>query len=219
MNKVIFSIGFLLILIPVSVSLAAAPLINNPIRPYEPLAIDADIDHVQIYLGELSGDPHMYEVTVGEEKEFVITLMQEAEAGTMSPSFILVKENAQNRGVTEIGRVDATKATWETYRDPNFALSFRRTEAFRATISPGVYRFEVSTPENEGKYMLLVGHEANSDGYFTELSHIRFVQKFFGHSIFLMFLSAYVLYPIGIAIVIYLLYFTWSRGRRMTPHA
>jgi hypothetical protein len=198
--------------------LAAAPLINDPVRPYEPLAVYADIDHEQIYLGELRGDPHMYEVTLGEEKEFVITIMQEADSETVSPSFILVKENAQNRGVSEIGRIDAAKVPWETYRDANFALSFRRAESFAATLSPGVYRFEVSTPENEGKYMLLVGHEANGDGYFTELSNIRFVQKFFGHSVFLILLSSYVMYPVGIMVIGFLLYVTWSRNMHKTRH-
>lgn len=208
----------LALFVVVTPALAASPLINQPAMPYAPLAINAEIETEQLYLGELRGDPHMYEVTLEEEGEFVLTLVQRSTEAPVPFSLIVVRDNDNHRGVTEVGRLTGKDIEWSEYYDGAFALSFLRSETVSYTLTPGVYRFEVSTPDNIGKYLLVLGTKPDDTGYFAKLGDIRLVQDFFGASFFRIFISTYVLYPVGVVVLIGLIYATWRRQRAL-PHA
>jgi hypothetical protein len=197
---------------------SSGPLVHSSVRPYEPLAIDAAIEVEQLYLGKLVGDPHMYEVTLSETKQFTATLIQRETAEAVPFSFILVRENDTGRGVSEIGRHSGATSTWEAYYDSAFALSFMRSTQISYELTPGVYRFEVSTPTNTGAYMLVIGTKSAETGYFATIGHIQTVQKFFGSSALRIVLSTHVLYPIGSLLLIGLLFFTW-RFQKTKLHA
>ena len=202
------------------VSLAASPVINQPAMPYAPLAINALIEQEQLYLGQLIGDPHMSEVSLDEERTLTLTLVQSDAGESALPfSLIVVRDNDNHRGVTEIGRLTGKDIQWTSYYDAALALSLRRSETVEYVLAPGVYRFEVSTPENLGKYLIMLGTESDDDaGYFTKLGDIRLVQEFFEASFFRIFISTYILYPVGTLILIMLIYLTWRRHRAL-PHA
>ncbi len=203
----------LVVLLPISV-LAAGPIVHDPQRPYEPLPVDAEIEKEQLYLGELTGDPHMYEVSLTEEKEFSIKLLQLDLPTTTPFSFILVRDNGNNRGVSEIGRVRGQEVVWKSYRDSTFALRFKQGLEYSSTLSPGVYRFEISTPDNFGKYLIILGTDQPESGYFEDIGYISAVQRFFDYSALRIMLSSYVLYPIGSVIIIILIMGTWYMTRR-----
>ncbi len=205
----------LLLIVPVGV-FAAAPVVNQPAMPYAPLAINAEIEREQFYLGTLIGDPHMYEVTLEDERTLTLTLVQRADVEAALPfSLIVVRDNDNHRGVTEVGRLTGKDVVWNEYYDSALALSLLRSDTVEYTLSPGVYRFEVSTPENLGKYLIVLGTEPDdATGYFAKLGHIRFVQDFFDASFFRMFISSYVLYPLGTLVLMVLIYMTWQRQRR-----
>jgi hypothetical protein len=189
---------------------AFSPTISNPLIPYEVLTMDSNIETEKIYLGELKGDPHMYEFTLGKETDLVVTLVQK-QKDNLPLSLIVVRSNNNNRGVSEIGRLTAKENTWQAYRDNALGLSLSRSQTFNKKLGSGVYRLEVSTAENEGQYMLVVGTEPEDLGYFKTLSNIRLTQEFFGRSIFSMLSSSYVYYPIGIFILLYLIFLTWRK--------
>jgi hypothetical protein len=172
--------------------------------------MNSDIATEQIYLGELKGDPHMYEFTLGKETDLVVTLVQSPE-DSLPLSLIVVRSNDNNRGVAEIGRLKGKETAWQIYRDSVLGLSLSRSETFNKTLGSGVYRLEVSTSENNGKYMLVVGSKAQDLGYFKTVSNIRLTQSFFDKSMLSMFFSSYVYYPIGILVLLYLIFLTWRK--------
>lgn len=192
-----------------NVAEAYNPNTNTTVIPYEVSMIDSDIESQAEYLGELAGDPHMYEFTIGANAKLKLQLSQLKMEEPISLSLIAIKQNNQNSGVSEVGRLYYKDIKWEPARDSILGLSFLNSQFFEAEIGPGTYRVEVSTPENIGAYMLTIGDKKVSPGYFKTLADIRTVQKSFGKSIFSMLKSTYVYYPLGIILLIVLIYFTW----------
>ena len=199
-----------------SAALAYNPSINVPPLPYEVYMADSDITVEAEYLGELVGDPHMYEFSIGAETPLRLTLFQLEATEVVPFSLIAVKQNNQNAGVVEVGRLAAKDITWTKADDNGLGLDLVASQTFEATISPGIYRVEVSTSENYGKYMLRIGEIDANPGYFSTLADVRMIQKFFGASIFSLFLSSYVYYPLGIVILIILIFMTWRKREQLS---
>lgn len=205
-----YLIAAVMLLVPQSI-FAYNPILTTTTVPYEPMVIDGRVEEKAEYLGHLVGDPQMYEFTVGAETTLSLKVLQKAVDSPLLLSLITVKENTHNAGVSEVGRLTAKSAVLSLREDDVLNMSFLETQFFTATLTAGTYRVEVSTPDNYGKYMLEIGTEPTDAGYFTTLSNIRMVQKFFDESLFAMFGSSYVTYPLGILILLGLLYFTWSK--------
>jgi hypothetical protein len=191
--------------------LAVAPIINKPVVPYEVQAIDARIEQERVYLGELTNDPHTYEFAIGESKPLVLSLLQ-VEAGERIPlSLIVVEVEENNRGVTEIGRLAGKDMVWESVRNHALGLMVYQSQVFTAELEPGVYRFEVSSTDNIGKYLLTVGYEKEEVGYFASLKDIYTIRQFFGVSVFGLIFSSAVYYPLGILLLLLVGYVTWRK--------
>lgn len=219
MNKMTFSAILLAAFVMPTFSLAYEPILNSTTIPYEPQVIDSAISNQTQYLGLLAGDPHMYEFTIGVDTTLTLQVTQRAGDTPIPFSLIAVRENTQNAGVVEVGRLRAKDITWEEKRDSALGLTLAHSPTFEAEIGPGVYRVEVSTPENLGAYMLTVGSIEAPAGYFETLADVRTIQKFFGVSIFGMLLSSYVLYPLGIVVLLALFYYTWRNRARLQKYA
>lgn len=214
--SLVFLFAALVVASPTAV--AYEPVLNTTTIPYEPFLIDSDIVAKSEYLGELTGDPHMYEFTIGADTTLTLKLAQ-LPADTPVPfSLIAVRQNLQNAGVVEVGRQRAQDISWTKEGYSSLGFSLLESPVFTADIGPGTYRVEVSTPENMGKYMLVVGTEEVSRGYFRTLGDIRTIQAFFDKSFFRIFLSSYVYYPLGSMLLIYGMYVTW-RNRQKISHA
>jgi hypothetical protein len=183
--------------------------------PYEITTINNNLQTQSHYLGELKGDPHMYEFVLGSSTELNIHLMQKEEEEIIPLSLIVVKQNEDKGGVTEIGRLSGDKINWQKNNDKVLGLSFNQSDVFLGEINPGIYRVEVSTPDNFGKYVLVVGDNFEMDNYFTTLSNIYTFQTFFGGSVFSMFKSSYIYYPLGIILISSLFYFTWRKRHQI----
>jgi hypothetical protein len=193
---------------------AFAPIINQPAIPYEVLTIDAQIEQERLYLGELTNDPHTYEFAIGETKPLVLSLMQLEGVKEVPFSLIIVEVNENNRGVTEVGRLDGREIVWESSRNHALGLMMSSGKVFTTELTPGVYRFEVSSADNKGKYLLNIGTVADKVGYFSKLKNIYTVRQFLGAPIFGMLFSSAVYYPLGIILLIGLVFLTWFyRGR------
>ena len=217
-----FSLGTLFIFLGcfsgVTTTAAYNPFVNTSTIPYEVVVIDNAIATQAEYLGELVGNPHMYEFTIGKKTTLTLTVSQLENEMPLLFSLIAVKQNNHNAGVAEVGRLTAKDITWEVTDDAVLGLSFLRSQKFEAEIDLGVYRVEVSTPDNIGSYMLTVGAEAVSPGYFATLSDIRTIQRFFGKSPLALLTSSYVYYPLGSLVLLGLLYYTWRNRRRIEKH-
>lgn len=161
----------------------------------------------------------MYEFTLGEEQVLTVKVMQKEASLLLPLSLIIVKANDNNRGVAEVGRVSGKDTTtWLPYEDSRLGFSILQGETFTTTLGSGVYRMEVSTPENVGKYMLMVGTTDNPQGYFATVADIYRLQSFFGLPFLTIFLSSYVFYPFGVILLLGLMYLTW-RYKKPLNHA
>ena len=177
---------------------------------------DSDIMTQAEYLGELIGDPHMYEFSIGADTKLTLKLMQLEEENLVPLSLIAVKQNNQNAGVVEVGRLVSKDITWSEVEDSALGINLVSSQVFEATLTPGIYRVEVSTAENYGKYLLTIGEGEANPGYFSTLADVRMIQKFFGASIFSLLLSSYVYYPLGIIVLLWLFYMTWRKREDLT---
>lgn len=220
MVRVVVSlIGFVFIFLP-SLSLAALPVILEPQQPYEVLAVDADIEHAHTYLGELKGDPHLFEISLLEPKKFTVTISQRLENSAPVPfSLIVVRSNDNGRGVTEIGRVKGNEISWQENYDSALGFSLAVSEPVTYELTAGVYRFEVSSALNQGKYLLRVGNKSDNSSYNEKLQSIRIIQKFFAVSALHMMISSAVLYPLGCLVILVLIWLTWRYQRKKTANA
>jgi hypothetical protein len=120
----VFLLPFFLFSLSVS---AYNPIINEVMVPYDVTTI-SDLGSQTEHLGELKGDPHMYEFAVGEATDLKIYLLQ-LESDTPIPlSLIVVKQNEDRGGVTEIGRL--SNSDWQNFDDKVLGLSLSRSQLF-----------------------------------------------------------------------------------------
>jgi len=187
--------------------------------PYEPFALAGNIAAAKILLGDLAGEPQMYEFAVGEETAVSFMLTQRARAEPVPLSLILVKVGEENRGVEEIGRLRTEVGGWEEYTDSALGINLIRGEALSAVLQPGLYRVEVSAATNQGKYALISGTRASEGGYFAKIGEIRTVQRFFEASIFSILLTPFVYIPLGFILVIMAFSLTWLYRRSLAQNA
>lgn len=191
--------------------LAYNPQINNTVIPYEIFPLDNNIETQTEYLGELTGDPQMYEFTISATTTLKLRLSQ-LETETPIPfSLITVRKNDKNDGVSEVGRLLAKDNIQEVVADNVLGLTFLTSQIYEAEIGTGIYRVEVSTPDNFGSYILTVGDVPEEVGYFKTVSDVWTIQSFFKKPIFSLLKSSYVHYPFGIIILLGLLFITWRK--------
>jgi hypothetical protein len=175
----------------------------------------------QLILGELSDAPEMYEIV--SENPFTLTAEIRAipnRTSNVPPQFqgIIIKQK-EVRGVEEIARLNASDSTWTVVTDKATGLKYQAGPYFSEQVEAGTYRIEVSSPDNQGKYMLMVGAIADEQGYNASLSDIATVYAFYDMSKIRMFSSPYVHYPVGILILILLLGGTYAWQRKQKHHA
>jgi hypothetical protein len=85
-------------------------------------------------------------------------------------------------------------------------MTFLDSEPITHTLSEGVYRLEISTPDNIGKYVADFGINDGGGGYWNGLKNARLTQSHFGYSIFKMLTSSLVYYPLGFVFLMLLIY-------------
>jgi hypothetical protein len=151
-----------------AVSFVAQPDVFTPDQWGAPTADET-------YYGELTGWPHTFTFVVPGETQVSYQLSTLPDATPVS--LLLVR--AAERGVSEVTRQTGLEAVWSEVRDERFALNLVSAEPVTTTIPAGLYRLEVSNPENIGKYQLTVG-EGSQGGFFTTLRQGLQVHSFYG---------------------------------------
>lgn len=195
-------LGLASFLFLVNNALAFNPVISEVEVPYEIISVE-NYETPQLYLGELLDYPIMYEMTSETGFPFSVKVMQEFENNSepIPFSLIVVRKNNRGGGVKEVLRHNFKTEDWQSYQSRKIGMTFWQSLALEEDLQPGTYRIEISTPKNEGRYLLSFGVGEDYDGYFTDLAGIRRTQKFFGHSIFKMLTSSHVYYALGFIIV------------------
>jgi hypothetical protein len=187
---------------------------------YEVITIE-NPETEQLILGELQDAPEMYEVV--SENPFTLTFEIRAVPDTdasLPPQLggIIIKQK-EIRGVEEIARLNATDSEWTVVTDKATGLKYQAGGYYSESVEPGTYRIEISSPNNQGKYMLLVGNNPDENGYFASLADIKMMYQFYELSTLRMFSSPYVHYPLGIIVLLGLIVGTWYWQRNQKHHA
>lgn len=187
-------------------------------EPYAIVPVAADEYNKQVQLGVLEGFPVMYEVRSLESFELSLQLSTVPSRVPENAAFslMIVRVNEDDSGVTEMARVMAGDTDWVTRKDPVFGLTFKEGEVYQREYEPGVYRIEVSTPENEGRYMLSFGSTADHLNYWQTLERVYQTQRHFGYSVVQLLASSYVYYPLGILFLLFIINRTWKYRKTIT---
>jgi hypothetical protein len=194
---------------------AHVPLVVTQTDLHDVVTIE-DPDLSQAFYGLLQGFPHTYEFTVTQPmKLFVEVLVPDIESSTNNVSSIIVREVERSGRVTEIARLPAKDAAWESFFEPFGGDSYRRGPRFEAGIEPGKYRVEVHTPDNVEKYVLVVGkrEEFAGIGYFELLGRIAEVKVFFEKPRISIVQSPFVYIPLIIILIAFGALWYWRKKR------
>jgi len=173
---------------------------------YEPYAVQSDFYTSTTYLGSLTGEPQLYEFTIDVSDTLPLMLLQRA-SGSIEPLGLLVVEVlGDGKGVREVARQNIPPEQWQLYADPVLSIALRQTPAFEVALMPGTYQVEVSAPDNQGNYALMMGVDGTSVGYFDTLGAVRAVHSHFGYSFLRMLGSSYIYWPLGIMLLLLVVY-------------
>lgn len=206
MKRILF---LLILLCPASVS-AYIAIVTDQSQPYETVPVEAPPGEERYFLGELTGYPIMYEVQADDPFSFVAQVRQLANTEQQPLSLIVVRKNDRGGGVREVARMNTSPDEWARARDAAVGLTFSQSPLINEPVEAGVYRIEVSSPRNTGKFMLQIGEQPTDAGYIDRLSAVRTTQTFFGRSMISMLGSSLIFYPVGILLLLFLIYKTWQ---------
>lgn len=160
----------LLLFIPAIGQAAEVVQVEQP-SPFEITNLEG-VSTERWFVGQLEDFPETFEFELTEPTVFKAQVM--VPAGTPDAertSLITIKEVA--RGVEEVMRRTARSETWESFTDPVSGLEFIESNYYEDRLEPGVYRIEVSNPDNAGYYVLKLGNEEASRGYFGTIKDIK----------------------------------------------
>lgn len=197
-------------------ALAYDPQFNTNTEPFSVYPVVGNLETQREYHGSLQDYPDTYEITADES--FILALsirIPDINDPRTDFSGIVVRKREQG-GVEEVARLAAAAASWELVRDPVSGIRYLQGPTYEEPLAPGVYRVEVSTPDNRGFYELVIGANEPESGYFKKLGQVREVRAFYGLGSFGLLRSPLVHYPIGIMVLIGLLFVTWRWQRRKT---
>jgi hypothetical protein len=190
-------------------------IITEVAEPYAVVPIEGDFEYKKLFLGELSDYPIMYEFEVDEETivPFVLRQIYNKREDPLRLALIMVQPE-ESGGVKEIVRHNPSLADWQVVKSPESGVTFWESVLPVKNLTPGIYRVEVSTPQNQGKYLLELGENDQTLTPFETLGNIRTVHKFFGFSFFKILTVPVVYYPLGIILLLIAIFFTWRYHTR-----
>jgi len=188
-------------------------------QPYEIVPIEVTMPEQISFLGTLSDFPVMYEIRSEEPFTFTAQLAQPVNQAVQPFSLLLIRRNDRGGGVTEVARQVYVAEAWSTRRDSLLGLSLYESPVLTQDVGPGTYRLEVSSPDNQGQYMLTVGTQQTAVGYVEQLGYIRQTQAYFGYGMFSFLKSSQVYYPIGIVLLLGAFFQTWRFARKQRSYA
>ncbi|MEK7462436.1 MAG: hypothetical protein AAB618_02580 [Patescibacteria group bacterium] len=182
----------LVLLTSVSFAYAYNPIPAEPTEAYSLIEIEGDPYVERSYLGDLEDAPDMYELKTDVAITLKMQVMQRSNKKAQPFGLIIVRQNDIDGGVAEIVRQNEPLEKWTKERSQMLGMRFLTAPVLEKEITPGTYHIEVSTPDNKGSYMLLVGEEPVSSGYFKALAQIFKTQHHFGFTPFHLIFSSYI---------------------------
>lgn len=201
--RFLFILSFL-VLAPLQFVEAYEPIMLGEIDQHDTVGLE-DPRIKSAYFGELQNSPHTYEIV--SEDPFTLSaqiLVPDTEEAKKELSIIVIESRA-DRTVGVVGRMKAKDVAWEQSDEKLGGEMYRSGPKVEADVEAGTYRVEVSTPNNIGKYVLLVGTEdGKGSGYFRSIRDTARIKVFFGKSQFAVIGSPLVYVPLGVLLIIFI---------------
>jgi hypothetical protein len=170
-------------------------------------------------LGELEGSPEMFEITSDIDFTLTVELRSISDTSLLPELGAIIIRQKEPRGVEEVARLRSTDVDWVQVIDAKTGLPYRAGPLWSEPMTAGTYRIEVSSPENTGKYQLVVGSNPDTNGYFENLRNVARTYEFYGVSSLRMFNSPYIHYPFGIVVLLLLILGTYWWQRKKNRNA
>lgn len=180
----------------------------EPSAPYEPFIVSEPASAARVYLGELEGYPDMYEIASTEAFTLSLALATLPNSEPIPALSVIIVE-VNESGVAEQARLPYVVGEWEAQRQSVTGLTLVAGPTYEEELPAGLYRIEISSPDNLGKYLLTLGNESAGAGYFAALGSIARTYEFAGKSSWGMIRALYVQIPFAILLVGLLLAVTW----------
>jgi hypothetical protein len=143
------------------------------------------VETEKMFFGELKGFPHMFLIQSGEPFTLKAELLLPDIQDTPRDINVIIIRNTGFQGrIQEVTRMHAKDAGWDSFYDPWGGDRYLRGITYESEMESGVYRIEVSAPDNDGKYVLVVGSEESfgPTTYFKTLGQLSSVKSFFEKS-------------------------------------
>lgn len=183
---------------------------------YEVVVVEGVPTTHQFLLGQLADYPEMYEVS--HDAPFVLQAELRALPGaTTTPALGGIIVRVLDRGVEEVVRLEPGEAAWEKRRDAASGLAYLAGPGFSGEVPAGVYRIEVSTPDNQGQYILSLGTQPDEVGYLESLAAVGTLYDFYGAWTLGMIRSPLLYQPLLIILLLGGLAVTYLRTRHRLP--
>jgi hypothetical protein len=196
---------------------------EEPTSPYAVVGLGSDVATTRELYGRLQGAPVMYELVATEPFTLRAVLSQyHASIPTAWVKLLVVRELSPGR-VESVARLAVGPREGLPIADRVLGVSWYSTDPLSMELPPGVYRLEVSAPENEvvptGAFRLTIGSQNSTSGYLATWARIISVQQFLERSFWTLLQSYFVLAHILI-IVAAILFVTVRRyaGRLFNGH-
>ena len=157
------------------------------------------------YYGTLKDFPHTYEIVSREPFTlFAEVLMPDKKESETIVSGIIIREIGGGGRVTEVARMLARDATWDSFYEPIGGDRYLRGTSYEGEQPAGTYRIEVTAPDNDQKYVLVVGkrEDFGNIGYFESVRRVAGVKAFFGKSRIMVIQSPLVYVPLLLLVLI-----------------
>lgn len=189
---------------------ASASIITIPSDQHSVTAIEAPQEGREFF-GRLKAFPHTYSFTVDAPSPFSAHLYIHASVGAQDDAMLLlVKE--ERKGVTEIGRTEGKDAVWQDDYDAVLSERFKKGGSIDTTLEAGSYRLEVSSPNNDALYRLVLNNDASA-GYLTALSSLFAVKELVGAPAYTALYSPLVYVPVLLLLALCIAWYMSTRTR------
>jgi hypothetical protein len=192
------------------------PIVVQPKEQYGVILVEDDPYIEHHFLGTLEDYPEMFEFTTDVSFDLSVRVLQRDSGKAVPFGLIMVRQNEDDGGVSEVARLNQPVGEWSRISDSVLGLDLLESTRIEKSVSPGTYRIEVSTPDNKGKYMLVMGDESKRAGFFKTIGHIYTIQRHLGYTPFHLIFSRYIYPPLGILVILYGAYRVWRYRKEVT---
>jgi hypothetical protein len=170
------------------------------VTPTDPNAL-IHLEHtepIQSYYGILNTYPHTYTLELASRTPISLEILEPSHDGSKkNVSAIIIRLPERSGRVTEIARLHAKDASWDTYYVVHDGMSYLQGPSHTDTLDPGIYHIQVHTPDNMANYVLRVGTKERAYGSYIETIRTMYaIRSFYRMSSVSLIVSPFILIPL-----------------------